>query len=68
MAAITHVYIASYVAATLGISEDELDDIALYMEPEDGVLRIWDKPGEGIYGFTDFGIENVRQILDDRKS
>lgn len=65
MAAITCVYTIKRAAIVLGISEDLLDRIADTMEPEDGVLWIHDSSEDGTRGFTPFGLDNVREILDD---
>jgi hypothetical protein len=65
MAAITCVYTIKRAAMVLGISEDLLDRIADTMESEDGVLWIHDSTEDGTPGFTPFGLENVREILDD---
>lgn len=66
MAAITRVYTIARAAAILGIAEELLDCIAFKLEPgKDGVLWIWDNTEDGTRGFTDFGLENVREILDD---
>jgi hypothetical protein len=65
MAAITGVYTIKRAAIMLGISDDLLDRIADTMEPEDGVLWIHDGTEDGTRGFTSFGLDNVREILDD---
>ena len=65
MATITRVYTIERAAMMLGISEDLLVRIADTMEPEDGVLWICDSTEDGTRGFTDFGIENVLEVLDD---
>lgn len=65
MAAISGVYTIKRAAIMLGISEDLLDRIADTMEPEDGVLWIHDISEDGTRGFTPFGLDNVREILDD---
>jgi hypothetical protein len=65
MAAITRVYTIKRAAIMLGISEDLLDRIADTMEPEDGILWICDNTEHGTRGLTDFGIENVLEVLDD---
>ena len=66
MAAISYVFTLTCAAARLGISEELLTEIALNLEPEDGVLWIHDSTEEGCYGFTDFGLENIQETLDDK--
>ncbi len=65
MAAITRVYTIDRVAQMLGITEDLLDKLASTMEPEDGVLWVYDCTEYGNIGFTDFGIENARELVAD---
>jgi len=65
MAAITAVYTIDRAAMMLGISEDLLHRIAGTMDFEDGVLWVYDSTEDGQRGFTEFGIESVREILDD---
>jgi hypothetical protein len=68
MAAIPCVYTITRAAMMLGITEELLDALADTLEPEDGVLWIYDStenPGHGIYGFNDLGLDNVREMLDD---
>jgi hypothetical protein len=65
MAAISQVYTIERAAMMLGISEEILDRIADTMEWEDGILWIYDSTEDGRRGFTDFGTENVLEILGD---
>jgi len=65
MAAITAVYTIDRAAMMLGISEDLLHRIAGTMDFEDGVLWICGSTEDLTRGFTEFGIENIREILDD---
>ena len=66
MAHISYVYTLAHAAARLGISEELLDRIAQTMEPgKEGILSIYDNTEESAFGFTDFGLGNVREILDD---
>ena len=57
MAAITR------VAEMLGVDEDRLHEIAIEMEPEDGVMHVYGIDADGIMAFTDFGVENLREFL-----
>ena len=50
----------------LRISEELLTEIAVDLEPEDGVLWVHDSTEEGCYGFTLFGLESVQEILNDK--
>ena len=66
MAAITHVYTLACAAMMLGVTEELLATIAENLEPgKDGVVHIRQTPEESEFGFTEFGIDNLRQILDD---
>ncbi len=63
MAAITHVFTIARVAEMLGVDEDRLYEIAIEMEPEDGVMHVYGIDADGITAFTDVGVENVRELL-----
>jgi hypothetical protein len=63
MAAITHVFTIARVAQMLGEDEDWLADISIEMDPEDGRLAVWGLADESITAFTDFGVENLAQIV-----
>ena len=62
MATITHVFTIARVAEMLGVDEDRLHEIAIEMEPEDGVIHVYGID-DGIMAFTDFGVENLREEL-----
>jgi hypothetical protein len=67
MAAPAYVFTIGYVARQLAIDEATIEDIALEMEPEDGCLSIIsDDSGESITAFTQFGIDNLQELLADR--
>lgn len=52
------------VAAELGETVDRIFDLAIDMEPEDGVIWVYG-PGDGsIIAFTPFGIENLRELIE----
>lgn len=68
MAAITRVYTIGYVAEMLGEEEDWLWDIAIGMDPEDGHLWVYGVGEDGVAAFTDFGIENLQQIVADLRA
>ena len=63
LAAITHVFTIARVAEMLHQDEGRLHEISIEMEPEDGVIHVYGIDDDGITAFTDFGVENVRQML-----
>lgn len=63
MAAITHVFTLARVAEMLGEDKDLLYKISIEMEPEDGVIHVCGTNDDGITTFTDFGIENLPELL-----
>ena len=57
------------VAAELGETVDRLFDLAIDMEPEDGVIWVYGLNDDSVMAFSSFGIENLREIIEmDRKS
>jgi hypothetical protein len=67
MAAISHVFTLARVARMLGEDEDWLSDISIEMEPEDGIIAVYGPGDDYTPAFTDFGIENLRQIIQIHK-
>jgi len=67
MAAPSSVSTIARVAKMLGEDEDLLRDIAMDMEPEDGVLTVWDIGDLTTVAFTANGIENLKELLADLK-
>ncbi len=67
MAAISHVFTLSRVAQMLGEDEDWLSDISIEMDPEDGIISVYGLGEEYTPAFTDFGIENLRMIVEIHK-
>jgi hypothetical protein len=67
MAAPSSVSTIARVAKMLGEDEDLLRDIAIDMEPEDGVLTVWDIDEMSTVAFTAEGIENLKELLADLK-
>jgi hypothetical protein len=63
MAAITRVFTIRRAAEILGRDEDLLWDISDQLDPEDGKLWIYDVHGIETMAFTDFGLENLREII-----
>ena len=65
MAAPYHVYTIKRAAEMLGVSVELLDELAMTMTPEDGILWIHDDTEDGCSAFTEFGIENAAEQLAD---
>jgi hypothetical protein len=51
------------VAEQLGEDEDWLWDVAAEMEPEDGCIWVYGIGEDGIMAFTDFGIDNLKEMV-----
>ena len=51
------------VAKDLGEDEDWLSDVAYGMDPEDGLIWVFGLGDDGIMAFTDFGIENLTELI-----
>jgi hypothetical protein len=47
----------------LGESEEWLSDVANEMEIEDGVIWVYGVGEDGVMAFTDFGIENLTELI-----
>ena len=60
---VSHVTTISKVAADLGENEDWLFDVAAEMEPEDGLIWVSGIGDDGVMAFTDFGIENLIELI-----
>ena len=58
-----HVTTITRVAQDLGEDEDWLRDVANEMEIEDGVIWAYDVGEHGVLAFTDFGIENLVELV-----
>jgi hypothetical protein len=58
-----HVTTITKVAEDLGEDEDWLRDVANEMEIEDGVIWVYGVGEDGIQAFTDFGIENLIELV-----
>jgi RecB family endonuclease NucS len=58
-----HVTTINRVAEELGEDEDWLRDVAIEMEIEDGVIWVYGVDEDGIMAFTDFGIENLMELV-----
>ena len=58
-----HVTTITRVAQDLGEDVDWLRDVANEMEIEDGVIWIYGIGEDGVLAFTDFGIENLVELV-----
>jgi hypothetical protein len=63
-----HVYTITRAAELLGEDETWLWEISMDMEPEDGCLWVFDTDDKETIAFTDFGIENLKALVDELKS
>jgi Transposase len=54
---------ANRVAKDLGENEDWLFDVANEMDVEDGVIWVYGSGDDGAMAFTDFGIENLIDLI-----
>ncbi len=62
-----HVTTISRVAKDLGENEDWLFDVANEMDVEDGIIWVYGV-GDGAMAFTDFGIENLIELIKIHKN
>ena len=51
------------VAAELGETVDRLHDLAIGMEPEDGIIWVYGIAELEVLAFTPFGIENLINLI-----
>jgi len=58
-----HVTTIDRVAADLGESVDWLYDVANEMDVEDGVIWVYGIGDNGVMAFTEFGIENLVELI-----
>jgi hypothetical protein len=58
-----HVTTITRVAEDLGEDEDWLRDVANEMEIEDGAIWVYGVGEDGVRAFTDFGIENLIELV-----
>lgn len=57
------VFIVARVAKDLGEDEDWLWDVANGMDTEDGVIWVYGIGDDQVMAFTDFGIENLTELI-----
>jgi len=62
-----HVTTIARVAIELGEDEDWLWNVAIEMEPEDGLIWVYGPNDEGVMAFADEGIENLRELISIHK-
>ena len=62
-----HVKTITRIARELGENEDWSFDVAIEMEPKDGVIWVDGADDEGEMAFTDFGIKNLINLLKTHK-
>jgi hypothetical protein len=67
MAAPSFVYTIAYAAKLLGENEEWLQELADQLEPEDGCLWIYDTDDRTTLGFTERGIESLKELSLDQK-
>ena len=60
---VRHVTTITQVAKDLSEDEDWLRDVANEMEIEDGVIWVYGVGEDGVQAFTDFGIENLTELV-----
>ena len=60
---VNHVTTINRVAKDLGETEDWLSDVANEMDIEDGVIWVYGGGEDGVMAFTDFGIENLVDLI-----
>jgi hypothetical protein len=60
---ISHVRTLDRVAKELDEDVDWLFDVALEMEPEDGVIWVQGLGDESVLAFTDFGVESLVDLI-----
>lgn len=68
MAAISHVFTISHVAALLGEDEEWLFDLSIDMSREDGCLHVYGVGEDGVTAFTHDGSDNLKQIIEDERT
>jgi hypothetical protein len=51
------------VAAELGETVDRLHDLAISMEPEDGIIWVYGTEEVEVLAFTPFGVETLVELI-----
>jgi hypothetical protein len=52
------------VAVELGETVDQNFDLAIGMEPEDGIIWVYGPGDDSVIAFTPFGIENLQELIE----
>ena len=60
---VSHIRTIDLVAKDIGESVDFIRDVALEMEPEDGVIWIHGLDDESVMAFTDFGVDSLIELI-----
>jgi hypothetical protein len=68
MAAAGFLFSLSRVTKMLGEDEELLRELAQDMDPEDGCIWVLGPDDESTLAFTQDGLENLQQLIEDRKS
>jgi hypothetical protein len=68
LAAISAVFTINYVAEMLGEDPEWLWELQTDMFPEDGSLWVYGVGEDGVPGFTEYGIECLKQIIADERA
>ena len=63
MAAVSRIFTMDCVAEMLGESQEWLEEIAIEMDPEDGLIYVVGKGDASMTAFSDFGIENLKELI-----
>jgi hypothetical protein len=61
------VFTIARAAEMIGETIDLIDEIAEQLEPEDGCLWIYDTDERATLGFTERGIECLKELIADQK-
>jgi hypothetical protein len=67
MAAPSFVYTIAYAAEVLGETEEWLEELAYQLNPEDGRLWIYDTDDRAMLGFTECGMECLKEFSLNQK-
>ena len=51
------------VAAELGETVDQIFDLAIDMEIEDGMILVYGLGDDSVIAFTPFGLENLQELI-----
>jgi len=63
---VDHVYTIDRVASDLGVDVALIDELVLGLDTEDGVIWVYGKDDDdGVMAFSDDGVEEVKNLLDE---